>query len=65
MQHEYKIVPRQDDGTFDVFMKVGKGLDFVSNHDSLEEAEGAVEDMERPASKDDFESFFQNFAHRL
>jgi hypothetical protein len=54
----FRIVRRSDDNTYDIFYNVGNGkVDFVSNHDTYEEAERELE----PATQEDINKFKQSF----
>lgn len=62
MKNEYEFIRRDDDGSIDLYLKLGKGkLDFVSNHANLDEALNARDEMEKPIQPGDFEHYFYNF----
>lgn len=68
LKNRYLIVRRSDDNTYDIFYKLGNGkLDFVSNHDTYDEAMESL----KPATpeeikeilkvkKESFETYFNN-----
>lgn len=60
------IIPRIDDGTFDLFEKLSNGrLDFLSNHESKEEAENEKESYGGPMSQEDSLRMIRQLKHSL
>lgn len=58
---EYKIVPRQDDGTFDLFWQdAKKELEFLGNFDKLEQAQHEIDKMKKPMSQEETMSFLND-----
>ncbi len=56
---DYLIVRRTDDNTYDIFFKMKNGkLDFVSNHDTYDEA---VESLNEPVTQ----QYVQNWGDNL
>lgn len=50
LDNDFSIIRRTDDNTYDIFYKSKNGkLDFVSNHDTYEEA---VQELNQPATKE-------------
>lgn len=48
------IIPRKDDGTFDLYEKSSNGkLEFLSNHDTVKEAEQEKKNYHRPMSQEE------------
>jgi hypothetical protein len=73
LKDKYLIVRRTDDNTYDVFYKIGNGkLDFVSNHDTYDEAMEVLKpatpeeinqilgDTKKAIRNESFEQFFNN-----
>lgn len=56
----YVIEKRRSDNTYDIFYKQGKKVDFVSNHDTYEEAKNELS----PASEEDIGNF-NDFFNKL
>lgn len=66
MISNYKIVPRTDDGTFDVFEQLPNGkLDFVSNHDNLEQAQNEIESMFEPIPQNQLAAYLKDIENTL
>ena len=63
---KYEIVSRSDDGTYDLFEKLPNGhLDFLSNHDSIEEAQREMESYGKSMSQADTIRFIQDIKKSL
>lgn len=60
------IVPRNDDGSYDLFEKLPNGkLDFLSNHDSLKEARLEKDDLESKPSQMETLKFFRDLKQQI
>ena len=56
-RNRYVIEKRHSDNTYDIFYKHGNKVDFVSNHDTYEEAKNQLS----PASEEDIGDFNEFF----
>lgn len=63
LKNNYSIIRRSDDNTYDIFYKMPNGkLDFVSNHDTYDEA---VESLNEPATQKYINSWADNLRKKL
>lgn len=63
---KYEIVSRSDDGTYDLFEKLPNGhLDFLSNHDSMEEAQREIKKNRQPMNQADVMRFIADIKKSL
>lgn len=63
---DYKIVPRQDDGTYDLFMKKSNGeLDFVKNFDKKEKAKSEVGKIRNQMSQHELKTYVNDLVKAL
>ena len=59
LKSDFLIIRKPDDNTYDIFFKMKNGkLDFVSNHETYEEA---VESLNKPVT----DEYFNNWANNL
>jgi hypothetical protein len=62
----YKIVPRVDDGTFDLMAKYEDGrVDILGNFDSLEGAKEEIQNMKSPMSQADSLNFMRTLKSNI
>lgn len=61
-----EIVPRTDDGTFDLYERHRSGrLDFLSNHPTMDEARSERNSYKRQMSKGETLAFLQDLKQSL